>query len=62
MCEAPKAIYLARARYAEEQAERCSEEDDRILWLDSAREYRALAEKTPENGDEEAFSPSPAAP
>ena len=62
MREAPKTIYLARARYAEEQAERCSEDDDRILWLDSAREYRALAEEAPENGDEGPLSPSAAAP
>jgi hypothetical protein len=57
MCEAPKAVYLARARYAEEQAERCSEEEDRILWLDSAREYLALAEKAPEATEEEGPPP-----
>lgn len=51
-------IYLARARYAEAQAERFANETERTLWLESAREYRALMkgaakEKAP-------VSPSPA--
>src|SRR5207253_2199454 len=36
-------IYLARARYAEEQAACCATEEDRAVWLDSAGQYRALA-------------------
>jgi len=46
-------IYLLRARYAEQQAERCIDEEERALWLDSAREYRALAAETAEEDDEE---------
>jgi hypothetical protein len=61
MREAPKAIYLARARYAEEQAERCTEEEDRCLWLDSARDYHALAKLAPDS-EEEGLSPSEPAP
>ena len=36
--------YLARAKYAEERAERCTTGDAPELWRDSARQYRALAE------------------
>jgi hypothetical protein len=45
--EAPQTarIYLARACYAEDQAQRCAEEEARVFWLDSAREYRLLARK-----------------